>query len=510
MTADRLYDVVVVGGGTAGCVVAARISEDPAVRVLLIEAGPDPRPMPDVIANPRRQGELVRDTDYVRRYPVTRPDGSTFPLLSGRIMGGGSAVNNLAAIRPMRRDFDTWATYGGAAWSYDALLPIMRDLETDPDFPGSAIHGGSGPLLLHRPLKLTGPLDPTVGALVAAAGAVGLPPCHDMNGPEPFGICSSPYNLRDGVRLSTAIAWLEPARHRPNLAIRSATAVLRVVLDGSRATGVDVAGAGGLEHIAAGEVVLAAGVFHSPQLLMLSGIGPVGELERATIDVRHPLEGVGANFQDHAVVAIEFAAGPALRAHHSIPKVRIVARSAPERDLPDLHIFMREPTERVGRGRVLPVSLHLLDHRSRGRVALSSPDPSVLPVVHSALLEDAADRAALTDGIALVCRLAAHPVVAPFYGPLLTPASRDDWTTHVATTFTTYHHGVGTCRLGPRGDILAVVDPRLRVHGLDNVTVADASVLPTIPHANTNLAAIVVGEIAARQLLSAGAADAAS
>lgn len=497
---DR-FDVVVVGGGTAGCVVAARLSDDPALRVLLVEEGPDPQPVPDVVADPKRQAELILESPYVRMYDVERPDGSSFPLLSGRIMGGGSSVNNLAAVRPMARDFAAWERYGGAAWSYAALLPVMRDLERDPDFADSPIHGADGPLHLHRGFKLDGPADPPVRALIEAAEDLGLPRCEDLNVAEPYGICSSPYNLRDGRRQSTAVAWLDPARGRPNLEIRADTAATRLVLDGARATGIELQGPAGATVVEAGRVVLAAGVYHSPQLLMLSGIGPVAELERHGIPVIHAMEGVGANLQDQAVVYVTFEGTTDLREDYVIPKVRLIAKSDPARDAPDLHVFMRPSIRVPGLAPMLPVSLHLLEHRSAGRVTLASADPAEMPVVDPALLTHPDDVRAMLDGMGFVRRLTRHPALAAFYGRLLTPASEEEWEEHVLTSYITYYHGVGTCRIGPAADPGAVVDPRLLVHGIDNLYVADASVLPTVPHANTNLAAILVGEVAARELL---------
>lgn len=496
----RSFDLIVIGGGTAGCVVAARASEDPARRVLLVEAGPDPQPVPDVVSDPKRQGELILQSPYVRMYDVERADGSTFPLLSGRIMGGGSSVNNLAVVRPMGRDFRAWQRYGGEAWSYDALLPLMCAIENDQDFADSPIHGSSGPLRLHRGFKLDDPADPPVRALIEAALDLGLPSCPDLNVPEPYGICSSPYNLRDGRRQSTAVAWLDPARGRPNLTILPDSTVTRLVLDGSRVRAVELITPDGTETVEADEVVLAAGVFHSPQLLMLSGIGPAAEIERVGLEVTHRLDGVGQNYRDHAVVYITFQGTTDLREDYVIPKVRLIARSDETLEHPDLHVFMR-PTIRVpGLPPMLPVSLHLLDHRSAGRVSLASADPEDLPIVDPALLRHPDDVRAMVNAIGFAQRLTAHPALAAFYGPLLTPEAEDRWEEHVLESYITYYHGVGTCRIGPAGDPGAVVDARLRVHGIDNLRVADASVLPTLPHANTNLAAILVGEIAAREI----------
>lgn len=498
------YDLIVVGGGTAGCVVAARASEDPARRVLLIEDGPDPQPLPDIVADPKRQSELILESPYVRMYDVERPDGSSFPILSGRIMGGGSSVNNLAVVRPMAADFAVWSRFGGDAWSYDALLPVMRSIETDPDFADDPVHGSDGPLRLHRGYRLDDPADPPVQALLEAAADLGMPRCDDLNVAEPYGVCASPYNLVEGRRQSTTVAYLDPARGRRNLTILADTAVTRVLLDGTRVSGVEAHGRDGiLVRHAAPEVVLSAGVFHSPQLLMLSGIGPPNELDHLGIETLVPLPGVGRGYHDHAVVYVTFQGTTELREDYVIPKVRLIAKSDETRAVPDLHVFMQPSIRMEGIPPLLPVSIRLLEHRSSGTVTLASTDPADLPVVRPALLRDPGDVDAVVGGFDLVQRLVTHPALAAFYGPLLDPPPGTDPREHILTSHISYYHGVGTCRFGPDNDQDAVLDPELRVRGVTGLRVADASVLPTVPHANTNLSAILVGEIAAR-LLAAG------
>lgn len=498
----RRADVVVVGGGTAGCVVAARASEDPSRRVLLVEAGPDPRPVPEIVADPARQQELILESPYVRMYEVRRPlDGTSFPLLSGRILGGGSSVNNMSVIRPLRRDCETWARYGGEAWSYDALLPIMRDIETDPDFGPSDLHGDRGPLQLHRGFRLDRtPDDPRLSALLAASADFGLPPCDDLNVPEPLGVAASPYNIKNKRRQSTAVAWLEPARGRANLEILPDTLATRIVLDGDRAVGVELRTPHGPEVVEADEIVVSGGVFHSPQLLMLSGIGRPEHLERVGLPVLHPLEGVGENYQDHAVVYMTFESPVEEREDYVIPKVRLIARSDRSLGHGDLHVFMRPTIRMPGMPGLLPWSIHLLEHRSRGRVRLASTDPDDLPNVEPNLLEHPDDLRAMTNAMRFVTDLTSHAALQPYFGSLLQPEPAEDWAHYARATFTTYYHGVGTCRLGRKDDPLAVVDPRLRVRGLANVRIADASVLPAVPHANTNVSAIIAGEFAAREL----------
>src|SRR5579871_6766567 len=204
------FDVIIVGGGSAGCAAAARLSEDPGRRVLLFEAGPDPRPLPDIVASGRRDVELLLASDYVLMYPSTRRvDGSVFYALSGRIMGGGSSVNAMAAPRPTRLDFENWVAAGNPGWSYKACLPILKRMETDQDFPDSPLHGSTGPLAIKRPWTFDMPLDEPVQAFIERVSAMGIPLSPDLNGPDPHGVGFIASTIKDGARQSTTVAYLD-------------------------------------------------------------------------------------------------------------------------------------------------------------------------------------------------------------------------------------------------------------------------------------------------------------
>jgi choline dehydrogenase len=492
-TAVGAPDIVVVGGGAAGCVVAARLSEDPACRVLLLEAGPDLRESPPDDVRVGWQPTRSFDWGY-----TSEPDelGVARALPRGRLLGGCSSTNATVALRGSPADYDGWASRGNAGWSFEDVLPYFRQLERDLDFGDRPWHGSAGPVPIrrYRPDELTD----VAAASLAAFEDVGIACVDDHNAPGAVGAGLLPVNCLDGIRMSTALTYLPRPAERPNLVVRCEAEVLDLVVEGSRATGVRLAGG---EIVHAGCVVLSAGTYGSPSLLLRSGIGPASELRPLGIAIRADLPGVGANLADHPAVAIEL---PYLPEASPAPLFQVVATlhssQAADGSAPDLQLVAFGPYPSSGDApATFMVAAALLKPLSRGRVTLRPELPAGPPRVDLGYFREPSDLDRLDQGIELAEGVADHPEVRALCaagrprGAAERSAhdERRDW---MRRTCWTYHHPVGTCCMGPASDPSAVVDDCGRIHGIDGLRVADASVMPDVPSANTHIPTLMVAE----------------
>jgi len=525
------FDYVIVGAGSAGCVLADRLTEDGSASVLLLEAGGWDRD--PFIKIPIGWGRLMQKRLHDWGYN-TEPDaelsGRSMECARGKVIGGSSSINAMAYVRGNRGDFDRWARHGLPGWSYGHILPYFKRQES---WQGgeTAYRGGSGPLATVRATYR----DPLVEACLAAASSAGYPQTDDYNGERQEGFSVLQSTIGKGRRCSAADAYLRPALKRPNLAVITGAQVAGLVFDGDRAVAVEYRRGSSIERVAAArEIILSAGTMNSPQILMLSGIGDPDELARHGIQTRLSLPGVGKNLQDHLTVAVEYQrreSGPFV--HHmradrllkglgqayalgtgfatDLPSGWTAFLRTPSAGaMPNLQLIFRAVPMTAGPwfpGIRKPfrdgfaIRAVLLRPESRGRVTLRSPDPADKVMIHQNLLSQARDRVVIEEGLQIIRELASRAELSAYIGAELAPGqgnwSREGLDAHIARFAATAHHPAGTCRMGGGEDTEFVVDPEFRVRGLRGLRVVDASVFPDLVGGNINATVIMMAEKAA-------------
>ncbi len=485
MAEDRTVDVVVVGAGAGGCVVAARLAESAARSVLLLEAGPDRRTdTPDDLRDGWRLGKT--DDWGLRSEPDDHGDGED--LRRCRLVGGTSWMTRFA-VRGSPADYDDWAARGNPGWGFDDVLPYFKRLEADADFGDEPWHGNAGPIPIGRYLDLE-PTDIDAAALQACE-AVGFPSVADHNRPGAVGAGRMPMSSRGGLRVTTADGYLPVDRTPPNLTIRPDAQVADVVFEGTRAGGVRLLDG---TVVRATRVVLCAGTYGSPPILLRSGIGPAEHLRSVGIPVRLDLPGVGANLADHPGVDIAGDWDGAIRA---IPLLHSIATfhsaGASPDGPPDLMLWIADP---AGDPPGFSIDVVLLKPLSRGAVRLRSADPTATPQITLPGVREDADADRLAEGYRRARDVAMRPEIQRLWSHPVPPepGSADERRRSVRANAYSVPHVVGTCAMGPSPDEGAVVDASGRVHGTDDLFVVDASIMPDIPSGFTHLSTIMIAE----------------
>ncbi len=495
-----VHDIVVIGAGSAGAVVAARASEDPGRTVLLLEAGPDYpflAQLPYDLVNSHNNSYTAHDWGFAYHGTVR---GRSMPFPRGRVTGGSSAVNTTIALRGMPEDYDGWAAEGNPEWAWERVLPAFNRLERDLDFGHQPYHGDAGPISIRR--YPWDELTPAHQAFIEASRKLGYPDCPDANDPYGWGAGPHPMNKLGRLRISTAIGYLAPARARPNLEIRGGAVTRRLIVEGGRVVADEVDHEGAVQRVEGRLFVLSAGSIQSPAILMRSGIGPAAELERLGIELVRDVPGVGANLCDHPALAVVCTVKDPSITDPDLPIVQTILRyTAPGSDQRnDLQIEQFSFTPRGDGAGAFAIAAVLEQSYGRGRVRLSSADPGGPPLIEQQFCEDDRDLSRLVACYRDTFEFAHTEPLAGLIQQQVFPNPDlpldDDAIADLCRRFAARgFHPCGTAKMGPSTDLAAVVDQFGRAHAVERLVVADASIMPSVPRANTNLTSIMIGEM---------------
>ncbi len=493
---DERFDLIVVGAGSAGAVIAARASENPRRSVLLVEAGPDyadTSQTPFDLVNSHNNSYTAHDWGH--SYQPTAA-GRSAPFPRGRVTGGSSAVNTTIALRGMPEDYDGWAAAGNPEWAWEKVLPAFKRLERDLDFGDKPYHGDAGPITIRR--YEWDELTRVHQAWLETSDELGFPRCEDANDPESWGSGPHPMNKVGRLRISTAIGYLSAARARPNLRIRGNTHTRRVVFEGNRAVGVEVETDGQVEVLRGRTIVLSAGAIQSPAILMRSGIGPRDELARHGIQVLSDSTSVGTRLSDHPALAVACRIKDPSLLDPDQPIVQTILRyTAPDSDQRnDLQIEAFSFSPRGGSLSAFAVAAVLEQAYGTGTLRLSSADPHAHPIVEQRFLEDERDLRRLVACFRDTMKFVETGPLAELVDEVVFPSPERELTDDsigilLRKLSASGFHPCATVPMGPDG----AVDQYGRIHGAEGLVVADASIMPTVPRANTNLTAIMIGEM---------------